>query len=104
MNKIVFSPIEPNDLINQIKESIKLEFSALKKELLKNNNSDKDLIDSDSNELISLEDTATFFNVGKTTIHYWRKQQILPPIYRKGRRVYFKKQELIRSLESLPTK
>ena len=104
MNKIAFSPIDPHDLINQIKDSIKSEFSALKSELINDHIINKNNTEPNSDELISLEETAEYFDVAKTTIHYWRKKQLLPKTYRKGRRVYFKKQDLIKSLESLSSK
>ena len=48
-------------------------------------------------ELMSIDETCTFLRVSKVTIHKWKKQKLIVS-YRIGRRVYFKKQELIKAM------
>ena len=54
-------------------------------------------------ELMTIEEVTKFLNVSKVTIHKWKKQKLIP-FHRIGRRIYFKKQELINSMHSLNPK
>lgn len=50
-------------------------------------------------DLISIEETAALLRVSKVTIHKYKKDKLLKP-YRIGRKVYFKKDEVINSMNS----
>lgn len=78
------------DLKNYFKEQLDLLYSEKRKP-------------SQIDDLISIKEAALLLKVSVATIHNWKSQNIIKS-FRKGRKVYFKKQELIKSLESLPTK
>jgi excisionase family DNA binding protein len=44
--------------------------------------------------LMTVEQTCTFLNISKVTLHKWKKQKRLKG-YRIGRRIHFKKSELL---------
>ncbi|KAA3437140.1 helix-turn-helix domain-containing protein [Rufibacter hautae] len=50
--------------------------------------------------LLTVKEAATLLYVTETTIHAWKKNGIIP-FHRKGRRVYFKRSELLASLKSV---
>ena len=54
-------------------------------------------------ELMSLEETCKFLRVSKVTIHKWKKKKLIFS-HRIGRRVYFKKDELLEAMNSIPSK
>jgi len=54
-------------------------------------------------ELMTIVEVTKFLNVSKVTIHKWKRLKLLP-FHRIGRRVYFKKYELINSMQSLNLK
>ena len=49
-------------------------------------------------QLLSIEDVQEIFNVSKVTIHKWKKQGLIP-YYKLNRKVYFKRSEVINSLQ-----
>jgi excisionase family DNA binding protein len=51
-------------------------------------------------ELMSMEETCKFFQVSRVTIQQWKKSKKINA-YRIGRKLYFKKHELISSMDSL---
>ena len=50
-------------------------------------------------ELLTIEQTAKLLHVSKVTIHKWKKQRLIP-FHRIGRRIMFKKKELIEAFKS----
>ena len=46
-------------------------------------------------ELISISAMTKMFNISKVTLHKWKKQGVLPFYRLGGRRVYFKKNEVL---------
>ncbi len=52
----------------------------------------------DPEELLTIEDLVKMFNVSKVTIHKWKKKGIIP-FYKMNRRVFFKKSEVIESMQ-----
>lgn len=48
-------------------------------------------------ELITIEEAGELLHVSKVTIHKWKKQKRIKA-YRIGRRIYFKKQELLNAM------
>jgi excisionase family DNA binding protein len=56
-----------------------------------------------SAELMTIEETQAYLNVSKVTIHKWKKKKMIQS-YRIGRKIYFKKHELLESLKSITIK
>ncbi|SRX73353.1 helix-turn-helix domain-containing protein [Aequorivita antarctica] len=54
----------------------------------------------DKVELLSRKETAKFLNITLVTLHNWTKSKLIKPYY-KGRRVYYKKCEIVASLTSI---
>ncbi len=48
-------------------------------------------------ELLSIEEAGRLLHVSKVTIHKWKKQKLIKA-YRIGRKIYFKRQELIEAV------
>lgn len=55
---------------------------------------------SPDDELLSRKETSILLDVTLPTLHNWTKRKLLKPYY-KGRRVYYKKSELMASLTSI---
>ena len=49
-------------------------------------------------ELIKIQEVAKLLSVSKVTIHEWKKKGIIP-FHRMGRRVFFKKHEILEALK-----
>lgn len=56
-----------------------------------------------TDKLLSIEEACALLHVSKVTIHKWKKRKLIQS-YRIGRKIYFKKQELMNSLNSLTQK
>jgi len=71
------------------------EFQQLLKDLIKDELKDfnKDVKIQDD-DLMSIEEVKTFLHVSKPTIHAWKKKKLIRS-YRIGRRIFFKKHELL---------
>ncbi len=54
-------------------------------------------------ELMSIDETCKFLQVSKVTIHKWKKKKLIVS-HRIGRRIYFKKQELLEAMNSMTSK
>ena len=52
-----------------------------------------------TDELLSIEEVCTMLHVSKVTIHKWKKKKLIFS-YRIGRKIYFKKHEVISCLNS----
>ena len=50
-----------------------------------------------TDELLNVEQTCALLGVSRVTIHKWKKQKLIVS-YRIGRRIYFKKHELIKAM------
>jgi hypothetical protein len=48
-------------------------------------------------DLLNIEDVQKIFNVSKVTVHKWKKKGLIP-FYKMNRKVYFKKSEVISSM------
>ncbi|MBK9412225.1 MAG: helix-turn-helix domain-containing protein [Bacteroidetes bacterium] len=46
-----------------------------------------------------MKEVAALYQVSLVTIHKWRKHKILPPTIKKGGRVFFRRDEIFKSLE-----
>lgn len=49
-----------------------------------------------TDELLNVEETCALLHVSKVTLHKWKKKKLIHP-YRIGRRIFFKRSELINS-------
>ena len=52
-----------------------------------------------SSDLITMKEVSALYHVSLVTIHKWRKHKILPPTIKKGGRVFFRRDEILKSLE-----
>jgi len=52
-----------------------------------------------TDELLSKEETCALLRVSKVTIHKWTKKRLIQS-YRIGRKIYFKKSELLEAINS----
>lgn len=52
---------------------------------------------TNTDELLSIEEACALLRVSKVTIHKWKKKKLIT-FYRIGRKIYFKKTELLNSL------
>ncbi|MGG9964484.1 helix-turn-helix domain-containing protein [Ferruginibacter sp. SUN106] len=50
-------------------------------------------------DLMSIEDAGALLHVSKVTIHKWKKKKLIQA-YRIGRKIYFKRRELIEAINS----
>jgi predicted DNA-binding transcriptional regulator AlpA len=75
-------------LRNLIKESVKEALSEMGN------------ISSQTEELLSLKQVAHHFDVSLVTIHKWRKTGLLPGSIKQGGKVFFKKSEVFKLVES----
>lgn len=50
-----------------------------------------------SDDLLNIEDIQKIFHVSKVTVHKWKKKGLIP-FYKMNRKVYFKKSEVISSM------
>lgn len=90
MNKILFIDLEPDELRALIKDSI---FEALEKQPISSLPQQ-----SDSDELLRLNQVAELLQVSKVTIHNWKRTGKLP-FHRISNKIFFKKSEVISSLK-----
>ena len=89
MEQILITVYQKEDLKNLITESFRQVFSE-------NNNTEKDH-SGGKEEILLIDDVQRIFRVSKVTIHKWKKMGLLP-FYKMGRKVYFKRSEVIDSL------
>jgi hypothetical protein len=88
MEKTIFTSINIDDLADIIKKSV---FDALSL------TSRKDTLKEIPEDLLSIEDLQQIFNISKVTVHKWKKKGLIP-YYKMNRKVYFKKSEVINSM------
>jgi len=50
-----------------------------------------------SDDLLNIQDIQEIFNVSRVTVHKWKKKGFIP-FYKMNRKVYFKKSEVINSM------
>jgi len=60
---------------------------------------DNNLKKTSSSDLITMKEVAALYKVSLVTIHKWRKHKILPPTIKKGGRVFFRRDQIFKSLE-----
>ena len=90
MNKTILISIEYEDLRDLISECVRRELDGLKQ------NDPKD----DPEDLVKIQEIAKMLDVSKVTIHAWKREGKIP-FLRKGRRIYFRKAEVLKSLKEV---
>lgn len=88
MTGTIFTSLNVDDLLDMIDGCIKDALSI--KEEAKTEQSEPE-------DLLSIEDIQKIFKVSKVTVHKWKKKGLIP-FYKMNRRVYFKKSEVIDSM------
>ena len=88
MHEIILTSINVDDLLGKINECIK-DAISLKEQVKAEQAAPEDLL--------SIEDIQKIFKVSKVTVHKWKKAGLIP-FYKMNRRVYFKKSEVIDSM------
>lgn len=89
MNNIILTTLSNEELIELISSSLK--------SVLENTNQNPPTPDE---QLIKIDEVCELFKVSKPTIFEWKKAGKLP-FYRIGRRVYFKKNEIMDCMKSI---
>ena len=88
-NAVLVENIDSKFLTEIISAAVKEEFEKLKKELY---------IEREKDELLSREQTADLLKISLPTLLDWRKKGIVKP-YKLGNRVYYKRAEIMETLE-----
>lgn len=90
MSTIQFIQMSPEELVNLITESVKIQFNELSFQSTCN-------VSNEQKEFITRKETAQLFKVSLVTIHDWINNGIIKP-YKLGNRTYFKYSELLENL------
>ena len=91
-----FTLMPISELCELIKRSVAESFDSELKSFLKNSSKEEE-------QLLTINEACQIFKVSKVTIHKWKKNKILP-FHRIGRKIYFKRSELINSLKFINDK
>ena len=89
-----------NILISKINKE---EFRTLIKDVMievMDNNKSNSVVNTESDELIKIDEVAKLFRVSEVTIHKWKSLGLIP-FQKLNRRLYFKKSEVINSLRNI---
>ena len=89
MEKQIFTSFDLDELKEIIQDCIS---NSLLKESQTINKEEKE------EELLTIDSIQKLFRVSKVTIHKWKKKGLIP-YYKLNRRLYFKKSEVINSLQ-----
>lgn len=89
MNRQIFTTVTPEELSNLINERLKKELKIIISDLTS---------EKDQEELLTRNDTAELLSISLVCLHDWCKKGILKP-YKLGNRTYFKRSELIQTIE-----
>jgi hypothetical protein len=92
--------------ISGITDITKEEFKSIVKDVMKeiqDNNSMDVSINSDTDDLIKIDDVARIFKVSRVTIHKWKKEGLIP-FQKLNRRLYFKRSDVLNSLRTIGNK
>jgi len=90
MDKQIFTNLSAEELAQTIKDSIR--------DVLDNKHANDAKNDSEE-DLLTIEDVQKIFRVSKVTIHKWKKLGLIP-YYKVNRKLYFKKSEVMDSLQN----
>lgn len=50
--------------------------------------------------LLTMDEVSQIFKVSRVTLHKWRRLKLLPPVLKKGGRVYFRKSQIMAMIEA----
>ena len=77
------------------------EFTELIQKTIKNELKNSSIIPQQvpKDDLMSIEEAGALLHVSKVTIHKWKKKKLIQA-YRIGRKIYFKRQELIDAINT----
>lgn len=89
METQIFTTLTAEELAQTIKDSVK---DVLDQNLTLTSKKEPD------EDLLTIEDVQKIFHVSKVTIHKWKKLGLLP-FYKVNRKLYFKKSEVLNSLQ-----
>ena len=92
----MFTVMPLSELSELIKKSVRESFNNELREFIKGSVREEE-------PLLQIEDACQLLKVSKVTIHKWKKQNKIR-YYRIGRKIYFKRSELISSLNFLNQK
>ena len=90
-NATMFTVMPISELLELIKKSVAESFDNELKTFLKNSMKEEE-------QLLKIEEACELLKVSKVTIHKWKKQNKIRS-YRIGRKIYFKKSELMNSIQ-----
>ena len=90
-NATMFTVMPISELLELIKKSVAESFDTELKTFLKNSMKEEE-------QLLKIEEACVLLKVSKVTIHKWKKQNKIRS-YRIGRKIYFKKSELMNSIQ-----
>lgn len=90
MERYIYTSLTAEELVKTIKDGIK---DALSEKHTNSSNENQE------EDLISIDDVQKIFRVSKVTIHKWKKQGLIP-FYKVNSRLYFKKTEILDSLQT----
>ena len=90
-NATMFTVMPISELLELIKKSVAESFDNELKTFLKNSIKEEE-------QLLKIEEACVLLKVSKVTIHKWKKQNKIRS-YRIGRKIYFKKSELMNSIQ-----
>lgn len=91
MQNLILYSLSEEDLKKLIKECFEETLEELHKRKLHNDNRKM------TTDLIRLSEVARMLKVSKVTIHTWKRKGLIP-FYRISNKIYFKKDEVIASL------
>ena len=95
-NATMFTVMPISELCELIKRSVAECFDNELKSFLKTSIQEEE-------KLLNIQEACQLLKVSKVTIHKWKKNQTLP-FHRMGRKIYFKRSELINSLKFINDK
>ena len=95
-NETSFTLMPISELCELIKRSVTECFDSELKSFLKNSMKEEET-------LLNIGEACQLLKVSKVTIHKWKKNKILP-FHRIGRKIYFKRSEVIDSLKFINEK
>ena len=93
-NQLILTSVSIDDLRNIIQNAVAIEMKKNNSSILTANKQD---------ELINGQQVMDLLNISYTTLYLWKQQGKLP-FHRIGRRVYFKRDEVINALKKIDLK
>ena len=92
MSNLILHILQPEELKKLIRDSV---YEAIDNRLSSDSNMNRH---TKEEELIKLSEVASLLGVSKVTVHAWKRKGLIP-FYRISNMVYFKKNEVLKSLK-----